>query len=254
MIYEFKHFGHSEYFCKEYGKNLCFPSHLHQSFEFITITSGEMQLITAGVEYTLKKGESMLIFPNQLHSLESKSSEHMLCIFSPELVHAYASKVKDKQPENNKFILDEYLISAVDKLTEDSRTIEKKGVLYLICSAFDMSAVYKNSISSDESLLYKIFSFIESNYTNDCSLYALSKATGFSYSFLSHYFKKTMNLSFNTYVNKTRISKACYMLGNTSCSVLQCAYNCGYKSLRSFNRNFKALLGITPSEYIATLK
>jgi len=45
------------------------------------------------------------------------------------------------------------------------------------------------------------------------------------------------------------LSHACYLLKNTAQSVLQCALDSGYTSLRSFNRNFKAQFGISPSQY-----
>ena len=93
MFYQFQHFGISEYFCKEYGKNFSFPAHLHQSFEFITVLSGEMDITVDDKTYKLSSGESLLIFPHQLHSLSSTNSKHMLCIFSPDIVIAYYSKI-----------------------------------------------------------------------------------------------------------------------------------------------------------------
>ena len=74
MLYQLQHFGSSEYICKEYKNNLSFPLHLHQSFEFITVLSGEMKITVDGVLYNIKIGESLLIFPNQLHSFESTKS------------------------------------------------------------------------------------------------------------------------------------------------------------------------------------
>ena len=44
MLYQFQHFGISEYFCKEYGENFNYPIHLHQSFEFIVVLDGEMKI------------------------------------------------------------------------------------------------------------------------------------------------------------------------------------------------------------------
>ncbi|MBQ7900574.1 MAG: helix-turn-helix transcriptional regulator [Clostridia bacterium] len=43
--------------------------------------------------------------------------------------------------------------------------------------------------------------------------------------------------------------KACYMLNNTNCTVIQCALDCGFTSLRSFNRNFKLQTSLTPQQY-----
>lgn len=249
MFYQSQHFGISEYFCKEYGENFNFPLHLHQSFEFILVISGEMKVTVDNNVYHLSKGESVLILPSQLHSLSSSNSRHMLCIFSSELVKTYASKVLNKKPLNNLFSLNNYLIDALDKLSDKSSTIEKKGVLYSVCAEYDKKAEYIKRPSCDESLLHHIFEFVEENYAADCDLHHLTNNTGYSYSYLSRYFKKTTGISFNTYKNRCRINNACYLLKNSNYSILQCALDSGYKSVRSFNRNFKNTLGITPVEY-----
>lgn len=249
MFYEFQHFGVSEYFCKECGENFNFPTHLHQSFEFITVLDGEMQITVDNNRYSLKKGESVLIFPHQLHSLSSIKSKHMLCIFSPELVKAYASKVSNTKPVENKFILNNYLIRTLDNILDKSSTFEKKGILYSICAEFDKNAEYVKRLSCDESLLQSMFEFVEKNYAGECELLYLAEKLGYSYSYLSRYFKKVTGISFNMYLNRYRINNSCYMLDNSKCSILNCALENGYKSIRSFNRNFKSLVGITPIEY-----
>ena len=249
MFYQFQHFGISEYFCKEYGKNFSFPAHLHQSFEFITVLSGEMDITVDDKTYKLSSGESLLIFPHQLHSLSSTNSKHMLCIFSPDIVKAYYSKISKKVPESNKFVPNKHIIHSIDKLSEDNTQIKKKGVLYSVCAEFDDTAKYHAKNNDDKNLLYKIFEFVELNYNKDCSLERLSKETAFSYSYLSRYFKNTIGISFNYYVNQCRINNACYILNNFDCSILQCALDSGYTSLRSFNRNFKTIVGTTPQEY-----
>ena len=254
MFYQFQHFGISEYFCKEYGKNFKFPMHLHQSFEVITVLKGEMKIIIDDSEYWLKNGDSVLIFPHQLHSIESFDSEHMLCIFSPELVKAYSSKVSNKKPIKNNLRLNNYLVDTLDKILTNSTTFEKKGILYSICAEFDKSAEYIKRSSYDESLLQNIFEFVEENYSNSCELSDLASKTGYSYSYLSRCFKKVTGISFNAYVNRYRISNACYLLNNSNYSILQCALESGYTSVRSFNRNFISILSVTPKEYREKVK
>ena len=249
MFYEFQHFGISEHFCKEYGSNFSFPIHLHHSFEFITVLDGEMLITVDSTEYLLKKGESVLVFPNQLHSLSSQNSKHMLCIFSPELVKAFSTNYKKRKPVNNRVFVDNYLVKSLDKINDSSSTIQKKGVLYSICAEFDKNASYIENNALEDSLLQNIFQFVEENYNKDCELSALAEKTGYSYSYLSRCFKKIVGISFNGYVNRYRISNACYLLKNSDYSILQCALESGYASIRSFNRNFISVLSITPKEY-----
>ena len=249
VFYQFQHFGLSEYFCKEYGENLNFPAHLHQSFELIMVLSGNMEITVDNKKYIINKNEAVLVFPNQLHSLNGDNCKHMLCIFSSEIVKSFSIKVANKSPESNKFLINKFLFDSIDMICEDSTKIKKKGILYTICSEFDDNAKYIDKKNNDTNLLYRIFEFVELNYNKCCSLEMLSKETTYSYSYLSRYFKNEVSMSFNTYVNLYRISKACYTLTNTNCSAIQCALECGYTSLRSFNRNFKLFTLLTPSEY-----
>ena len=254
MFYEFKHLGSPDYLKIEKGTNFSFPAHLHQCFEVVVIHSGEMTIKVDQKSFTLREKEALLIFPNQIHALESTESEHILCIFSPRLVQAYAAKVSDKLPQNNKFQPDQYLVNALAGLENTSSSTDKKGVLYSLCGQFDKTATYDKKQFENEKLLYKIFSFVETNFSNDCSLLNLSKKIGYNYSYLSRYFKKTTGISFNSYVTHHRLSHACYLLENTTLPILQCAYDSGFISLRSFNRCFKEYLKITPTQYLKTIK
>lgn len=249
MFYQLNHSGFSLKFSKEYGENFNFPTHLHQSFEFITVISGEMSVSINGKEYVVKKGEGVIVFPNQLHSLESKNCHHMLCIFSGELVKAYSAKVSGKIPVSNKFSVPEGMCIAVDELSDESSVLEKKGTLYLVCAQFDKMAEYEEKQEFDSGLLDSIFRFVEENYSGECSLKNICNKTGYSYSYISRFFKKTTGMTVNEYINQYRISNGCYLLSNTNATVLECAMESGYESLRNFNRNFMAYMGMTPSEY-----
>lgn len=254
MFYEISHLGSPDYLKIEKNENFSFPPHLHQCFEIIIIKRGMMNIIVDGNSFILQGNEALLIFPNQIHSLESTDSEHLLCIFSPRLVQAYSTRVTEKKPINNKFYPDDYLINALDKLDINSSTAEKKGVLYSLCAQFDKTANYALRRTDDEKLLFKMFSFVEEQFCNDCSLEALAENIGYNYSYLSRYFKKIVGISFNAYVNHYRLSHACYLLENSDTPILQCAYESGYISLRSFNRNFKDYFKITPVQYRRNIK
>lgn len=252
MLYEFQHFGTSDYFKKEYGSNFNFPNHIHKSFELITVLSGEMNVFVENKSYTIRPSDAVLVFPNQIHSLSSSKSEHFLIIFSPEIVKAYFTKFSNMIPKNNLFHLNDFCLEQLQNLDDSSPVYQKKGVLYSVCTDFDKKREYIKRKYSDTYLLYKIFDFVEKNYNGDCSLSALSKHTAYSYTYLSKYFSETVKMPYNEYVNRHRIGNACYLLDNTDSTILECSMECGYESLRSFNRNFKIITGLTPIQYKKT--
>ena len=144
MFYEYEHFGTSEYLKIERNENFSFPVHLHNSFEFITVTTGTMKVTVDDNTYILNQGESVLVFPNQLHSLSSTKSTHMLCIFSTDLVKAYYSKLSKKIPADNFFKPEAFIMQLINLLSSDSSLVDKKGVLYSLCSQFDKNAKYND--------------------------------------------------------------------------------------------------------------
>ena len=235
----------------ERGVNFSFPPHLHGSFELITVTEGRLTVAVDGTRYRLEKGYALLIFPNQVHEfIAEESSHHFLCIFSPSLVQAFSKVRLSQVPDSNLFSPDSFYLDKLQSLDEKAGVAEVKGLLYSLCGEFDKGAAYyaKRKKESD-GLLPRIFHFVENNYGADCSLSALSSDTSYNYVYLSRYFKERTGIPYTEYVNRYRINQACYFIGNTEKNMLNIAFECGFDSLRSFNRNFARIMGITPGEY-----
>ena len=253
MFYELQNSLHTDLFKIERGNDFSFPLHLHDSFELIVVTSGEMYVTVDKNKYFLKKGDAVLVFPNQLHELiTDEHSSHFLCIFSSKLVQTFSKMRAQSVPSCNAFNPRSFYIDQLMSFSggaEGTDLIRIKGILYTICGEFDTNATYVEQTSRRDNLLSVIFRFVDENYKNDCTLRALSASTSYNYVYLSRFFKESTKIAFIDYVNRYRIDEACYLLRNSNQSILQIAYDCGFDSLRTFNRNFKKTVGVTPSEY-----
>ena len=126
-----------------------------------------------------------------------------------------------------------------------------KGFLYGICAEFDKLCEYVPRRREKEGLAERIFDFVENSYSGKCDVKALAEHTSYHYVYLSQYFKQYTGISFTDYVNRHRVNEACYKLHETDKSILDVAMDCGFGSLRSFNRNFKQITGVTPCAYRA---
>ena len=231
------------------GLNMCFPSHFHSSFEFITVTEGEICVTVDKNKYLITPGNGILVFPNQSHSLHTEHySRHVICIFSSQFVQSYRTVFKSMRPENPQFPIDSFYIQQLVSLKENRNILQIKALLYSLCALLDQNTGYYK-FDSKEELLFRIFEFVENNYQNDCTLTALAKDTGYHSVYLSHYFKQHTGQTFSDYVNHYRIYEAAYHLQNSNKKILEIALACGYDSLRSFNRSFKRILNTTPSKY-----
>ena len=141
------------------------------------------------------------------------------------------------------------IIDTIDKMTDEGIFFQK-GILYLACDEFFRVADFCERKHDHKDLLTNIFLFIEKSFAGDCSLNALSEHIGYDYSYLSRYFKKTVGIAFNEYVTIYRLNNACYLMNNTNDTIMKCAIDSGFDSLRSFNRNFKNHFGVSPSAYL----
>ena len=249
MFYQLIHCGTHEYFKRECGENFNYPLHLHHSFELILVEEGQMTVTVDGTEYILTEGEGVLIFPNQLHSFSSVASRHVLFIFSPRLVQAYWTEHSDSVPLESRVSLDPYLFRALVGLSAQDSKFEIKGMLYGVCGAFDKTAEYKAFAPDTQELLFRILSYVERHFKEDCSLETLAKSVGYNPEYISRFFKKKLKIPYHSYLNMRRLDHAAYLFSNTDATLLTCAMESGYTSLRTFNRNFKSHYGMTPQEY-----
>ncbi len=255
MFYEFSHSLSADYFTVEHGCDFNFPAHMHHCFELLCILEGEMHVEIDDVGYDMVQGDAAMIFSNQIHSMKTVgNSKHVLTVFSPRLISAYSEKTSGKIPLNNIFRPDMFYIGKLETFSKQTPIIDVKGLLYSICGEFDAVTEYHVNDAKSNMLLYNIFKFIENNYNKNCMLSNLAKYTGYDYAYISRYFRKTVGISYNDYVNQYRISKACYLLQNNEMSILEISNECGFNSLRSLNRHFKEQLGIPPADYRKVIK
>ena len=62
-------------------------------------------------------------------------------------------------------------------------------------------------------------------------------------------FRKQVGRSAVEYILHFRIDTACRELIGTKKSVLEIAFDCGFRNISNFNRQFRKITGCSPSEY-----
>ena len=62
-------------------------------------------------------------------------------------------------------------------------------------------------------------------------------------------FKQTYRMTFKEYLLNIRIGYACKLLTEGGHSISEVAYDSGFENISNFNRQFKKIKGITPSQY-----
>jgi AraC-like DNA-binding protein len=68
-----------------------------------------------------------------------------------------------------------------------------------------------------------------------------------------NFFKDHFRVTFVEYLNTVRIGYACKLLADDDHNIVEIAYESGFKNLANFNRQFKRLKNMTPTEYRKTI-
>ncbi|MBN2161203.1 MAG: helix-turn-helix transcriptional regulator [Spirochaetes bacterium] len=105
-----------------------------------------------------------------------------------------------------------------------------------------------------EEKLKRVIDFIKENYRSDISREGLSEAVGMNPDYMSKLFKTYTGMKINEYINKLRIEAAAGHLASENAKIIDIAFSVGFDNIVSFNRSFKAIMDLTPSEYRVKFK
>jgi two-component system, response regulator YesN len=103
---------------------------------------------------------------------------------------------------------------------------------------------------SNHKIVINVIEYIDNNYTKDLGILELAEKFFISPSHLTRIFKQYTHTTINEHINNIRINRAkIFLQKNPHMTVEKIATCVGYKSLQTFNRNFKIYHGMTPSEF-----
>lgn len=101
---------------------------------------------------------------------------------------------------------------------------------------------------------YKILEFVVKNSQEDLETENLSKTYGFSSIELNKLFLYFTEKNFKNFLNFVRINKATKLLLETDTPITDIAFEVGYNTVKTFNRNFLKFQKILPTEFRKNLQ
>jgi len=78
---------------------------------------------------------------------------------------------------------------------------------------------------------------------------AAAAELGMSESRFSRFFRRATGNTFTDFVNLVRVNRACQLLMETDRQVTRICYEVGFNNVANFNRRFREIKGMTPSEF-----
>lgn len=248
-----------------------FPTHYHYEFELNMVEHFEGKRIVGDSVESITGSDLVLIGPNTFHSWEAHPEfrTHVITIqFSPELFGS--SFINKNLFRPVKELLDLSTRGIVFSEEEQRRILprllalpDKKG----FDSVIDFLIILNElAISPNKRVLcspnftqnhYEVKSrrikiihqYLQKNYGNKITVGEAAKLINMTESGFCHFFKKRTQKSFVDFLNDLRVGEAARMLLETTNTVSEISYNCGFNNISNFNRIFKKKKGFTPSDY-----
>ena len=266
----------SLYIAERRKKEFTYPIHNHEVFElnFVEHAPGVRRVVGDSNEVIGEYDLAIITGPDLEHVWEQNTctSENIREI----TVHFYFDLSEDGFLSRNPFFsLRKMLLEArkglafslddimrVYKLLDTLSSV-KEGfyavqqfmtILYELSKSTEMrtlasSSYAKVAVESDSRRVLKVKNYIAKNYTEEIRLNTLADIAGMSPSAFSRFFKLHTGRNLSEYIIEQRLGYASRMLVDTSNSVAEICYACGFNNLSNFNRIFKKKKGCSPSEF-----
>ena len=231
--------------------------HWHDYYELEIITKGTGEHILNDKKYPLKRGNSHLLSPMDLHSVIGFSDFTVLNIIFrddllPEKLNDFILLNSTLECEFSEAELSYILerIEVIKKANSDflfKKELVRNIISEVILRVFEKAPVKK--ADKTPSLVQNTVSYMKKNFKKDITISNTASHFSVTPKYLGAVFKKSMGVSFHDYLNNLRLKFACDLLLNTTDSVKEIAFACGYNSVEHFLYVFKKYLKLTPKKF-----
>ena len=145
--------------------------------------------------------------------------------------------------------------SRLEKLTAETsgvyRVVELLSILYELAEDDGYRTLSSEAFSAikstgDSRRVQKVQEYVEQNYRSEIRLSDLANIAGMTPTAFSRFFKLRTGRSISDYLIDIRLGHATRALVDSTASIAEICYDCGFNNISNFNRIFKKKKGSTP--------
>lgn len=225
-------------------------AHFHGNYELIYSAEGTTYVTVNGVSDKLLPGEMMLVSPYAIHSLDiSENTKTRIDVFSKDFVGEFFQKYRFVH--FSKFRCEEKVENFLKEklfVPEMPERYMLKACLYMVCGECVRNR-QSFAVSGGADFIEKTISCIAENIERDITMEEVAGSLNYEYHYFSALFHRYFSINFKKFLNILRFEQACRLLSDKTVSVTEVSAECGFGSIRNFNRIFKEFSGLTPKEY-----
>ena len=217
------------------GAPRSFPEHWHEFAEFIIATDNNGSYSVGNEQYHLDTGDLLLIWPGEMHSnISVTSNSSLLLQFGDNFIYnchdlminyrhfkTYHKIGREDMTELNEILTYHmkeayHIFKSHDPFTETACTIQIYSMLMAlgkyIYNNINTSQITSNCSSQNYIKIQNACTYISQNCEKDLSQKDISDIFGFSHFYFSRLFKEYTHMTFNDYLSNERIQRATRLL------------------------------------------
>lgn len=252
-----------------------FPLHTHEVYElnFVQNACGAQRIVGDSIEI-IDELDLVLITGSDLehawftHECKSEKIEELTIQFSKDL---FSDTILNKKSFNSisRLLLDaqngvvfdkktiEYIKPRFDKLAKENTgfyaIVQLLTILYELSISPDSRVLASTSINGhqtdfDSRRINNLYSFFNENYMRNIKLEEAANVVNMSQVAFCKFMKKHTGRTFVDSLNEIRLGHAVRLLINTTETISEICFACGFNNLSHFNRLFLREKKCTPSE------
>ncbi len=252
-----------------------FPLHYHEAFElnFIQNAKGAKRVIGDHIE-EIDELELVLVGPNLSHAwfthkCKSKEIKEITLQFHRDL---FDEKFLHRNQMGQIRMMFERSLRGISFSKETIENItprlldltQKHGfdsvldlmsILHDLSTSRNMRTLSDFSFQNAEKISYNsrrieaVMAYLNKNFEKEIMLSEMAKLASMSEVAFSRFFKIRTGKTFVDTLNEIRLGNASRLLIDTTQSISEIAYHCGFNNLSNFNRTFKKKKHCTPKEF-----
>lgn len=248
--YEKRHFHNEEKVWVGTYRNLTNILHWHMECELIRITKGSAQIKIGSSLFSAVEGDCLFCSAEEPHYIIGSADTVIeIMIFHKELLGSITDNYKPKSP---------LLSNTADVMAgfaDIRRILSQKPRFYRAAlqncaEKILLSIFHQNEICPRQGKKLADKRIIDKIHRDFATVTFAEMVTfsGYGASHFSKLFKRITGMTFSDYLNYVKVEHAISLLQNEpGLTVANISGQCGFSTIRNFNRVFKQITGFTPS-------
>ena len=264
------------YIVERYKSEFTYPLHCHAEYELTFVEKGAgVRRIVGDSAEVIGDYDLVLIAGKDLehvweqHECNSTKIREITIQFSPDLfinslIHKNQFdsilKMLESASKGISFPMDA-ILKVYDKL--DTLASEREGfyavikfltILYELSNCENAQPLASSSfarleVNADSRRIQKVQEYLNKHYMEEIRLHQMSDLAGMTPVAFSRFFKLRTGKSLSDYIIYLRLGFAARLLVDSTRSIAEICYECGFNNLSNFNRIFKKKKGCSPKEF-----